>query len=77
MYKLNFYIEAVFATGANNCVLSLLPWKTKIIFAGGTFFVNVSFFVSSLAFLKIKELLRFVNKFDKPFVFLLSFVNVL
>jgi hypothetical protein len=57
-------------------MLALFLRKTKVIFARGTLSVNMSVTVSSFTFLKIDELLRFVDKLDEFLVFLLSFVNI-
>ena len=57
-------------------MLALLFGKSKIVLAGGTFSIYVGFTVAHLAFLKVEELLRLVDKFDEFLVFLLSFVNI-
>jgi hypothetical protein len=74
--KLDFYVKAVFATGADNGVFAFLFWQAKVVFARGAFFVNVGFFVAYLAFLEIEKLLWFVCQFNEFFVFLLPFVNI-
>ena len=66
----------MFATGADNGVLSLLLRKSQIVLAGGAFSVNVGFFVSLLAFLQIKKFHRLFNKLQKFQVFLLPFIDV-
>ena len=75
-FPLYVNIKSVFTAGTHNGVLALFPRKAKIVFAGGTSSVNVGFIVTHLAFLKVEELLRFVDEFDKFLVFLLSFVNI-
>ncbi|MBR4836073.1 MAG: hypothetical protein IKU99_03580, partial [Clostridia bacterium] len=69
-------VKAVLATRTHHRVFALLLGKTKIVFAGGALSVYVGFTVAHLAFLKVDELLRLVNEFDKFLVFLLSFVNI-
>jgi hypothetical protein len=57
-------------------MLTFFLWETKIVLAGRTSSVNVGFTVAYLAFLKVEELLRLIDEFDKFLVFLLSFVNI-
>ena len=69
-------VKAILTTWTHHRVLTLLLGKAKIVLAGGTFSVHVGFTVAYLAFLKVDELLRLVDDFDKFLVFLLSFVNI-
>ena len=57
-------------------MFALLFGKSKIVLAGRASSVNVGFTVTHLAFLKVEELLRFIDEFDEFLIFLLSFVNV-
>ena len=57
-------------------MLALFLGKSKIVLAGGASSVNVGFTVTHLAFLKVEELLRFIDEFDELLIFLLSFVNI-
>ena len=51
LFVLDLNVKPVLAARAHYRVLSLLLWKTKIVAAGRTFFVNVSLSVTHLAFL--------------------------
>ncbi len=77
IFKSYSNVKSVFTAGADNGVLSLLLWKAKIVFAGRTFSVNVSFSVTALAFLKVEKFSRPFDKLQKRQIFLLPFVYVL
>ena len=74
---LYLHVKSCLAARADNGVLTLLLRKTKVVATGRTLLVHVCLLISSLALLKIEELLRFVCEFDESLVLLLSFINVL
>ena len=57
-------------------MLTIFSGQTQIVFAGGTFSVNVGFSIPILTLQEIEIFLWFINKFKKFFVFTLSFVNI-
>ena len=70
------HVKLVSTNGAYNCVLSFLLRESKIVFAGWTLLVNMSFSIPELTFQKLKKCSWLFGSLQVKQVFLLSFVNI-